>query len=463
MLNSIEKRFLELCENFSTQHKAIFSEIQSNKKLCVFVCELSLIKLEFCFLKKATTFLTPATLYCRVYLNKNSIVYFHLPDLLASLKAKDFRACYFSFIENEARMENCFKSLCNILEDYLPKFEEMAIKSPAEEALFDTYKKFYGLKERELDFSLINSDENTTNYFEYLQKWREQSLISRLTATSDTYKPLLNGNYEKAIKVYEKWQEKSILHPYEEQLLEFLKSSESESFKPLAQECISPNVLSDSTKADWLAIFFAVMIPLSVIFCGVFAIAEIILSYNSIIYFCTQWYFGFIPAFLSAFFASIAFRNPIRRMIYKNKAEERIELDKISNPKWVNRLAYSAFVVFTIFAIFTTVMIVGGYASFKEDSFKYANPDSYITTYIEHPYEDIDRIYYIKARYNEYGDCVERDSYVLAMKDGELLDLDGFTSAKATEKELLPFLEKQGFTVEKLDSDRDLPKKAQSQ
>ena len=81
-----------------------------------------------------------------------------------------------------------------------------------------------------------------------------------------------------------------------------------------------------------------------------------------------------------------------------------------------------------------------------------------LPTYTECDYDDIENIYYIQSRYNEYGDRIERASYVLDLNNGKLLDLDGYTTTKETEKELLPYLKSKGFEIIKLDSDKDLPK-----
>ena len=94
----------------------------------------------------------------------------------------------------------------------------------------------------------------------------------------------------------------------------------------------------------------------------------------------------------------------------------------------------------------------------KENSFKYHNDENLLPTYTECNYDDIENIYYIQSRYNEFGDRIQRASYVLDLNNGKLLDLDGYTTAKETEKELLPYLKSKGFKIIKLDSDKDLPK-----
>ena len=68
-------------------------------------------------------------------------------------------------------------------------------------------------------------------------------------------------------------------------------------------------------------------------------------------------------------------------------------------------------------------------------------------------YEDIENIYYLKARYNEYGEKIDRSSYVLHMKNDDYIDLDGYTSIEVSEKEILPLLNLEVISVE---SEREL-------
>ena len=72
-------------------------------------------------------------------------------------------------------------------------------------------------------------------------------------------------------------------------------------------------------------------------------------------------------------------------------------------------------------------------------------------------YEDVSDVYYISARYNENGDRIERPSYVIALKDGRKYDFYGTASIETTGEYVLPAFESHGFTVKRVDSDRDLP------
>ena len=462
MTENLNSKFIELCKNFADKHNALFADEILYKKDIIYSIELSLLKIEFCYIEKASSMIPASTLYCRIYINKNSNVHFLIPDLLVALNKQDFRGCCFSLIENEQRMENCFNCLAAIIEDHLSEFEKLALdNSEILKELYSSYKKIFSLKEKDLDFSLIDTDTAVTNHFIYLQKYRDKIFISKFNITSPTFKPLILGKREKTLKIYEKWSKKGYLVPYEEKLFEYLKSADGSSFSPFENECIPPALsLSDidNNPLDFLKSLLVVYIPFALFFATIFGVTEIILSHNSVAVFCTHWYWGFIPAVICSFFGAIAFRNPIRRLLYKEGAKSIIELDAVLNTKKMNRTFLVVFIISAIISLFLTIMINCGYVVFKENSFKYYNDENLIPTYTECNYDDIENIYYIQSRYNEYGDRIQRASYVLDLNNGKLLDLDGYTTPKETEKKLLPFLERKGFTVEKLDSDKDLPK-----
>ncbi len=72
-------------------------------------------------------------------------------------------------------------------------------------------------------------------------------------------------------------------------------------------------------------------------------------------------------------------------------------------------------------------------------------------------YEDIEKAYYMNARYNEWDGRIERPSYVLVMADGDIIDFDGYTSVEKTEEMVLPILEKYSVEIINVDSGKENP------
>ena len=48
------------------------------------------------------------------------------------------------------------------------------------------------------------------------------------------------------------------------------------------------------------------------------------------------------------------------------------------------------------------------------------------------------------ARYNVYGDRIDRPSYVFILKDGTIFDFDMVNTAEETEKDVLPLYNRFG-------------------
>ena len=79
--------------------------------------------------------------------------------------------------------------------------------------------------------------------------------------------------------------------------------------------------------------------------------------------------------------------------------------------------------------------------------------------YEDYRFDEIKEVYHIDARYNDYGDRIERSSYILVMSDGRVFDLDCSVTDGQFEKIILPVLKGRSISPVYLDSDKDLPVK----
>ncbi len=461
MIKKLEKQFIQLCNEYAKEKSAIYTECVSGKKRCVFTIELLSLKLEFCYVKNTSAFESPSTLYCRIYLRKNSVVRYHIPDILPLIGAEDFRGCYFPLIENPTRMDSCFRQLCEILDSHLPAMENLAISGNIDNTdIFESYKKIYSLKEKDLDFNLIHEGEDSAYLFNYLQNNRDGYMVNLFTVFAP-YEKLISGNTEKALELYEKWEKKRGLLPYEKHLCEFLKRDENQNFLPFTPECLLKRNIKSATNPpiwEYLLNAIVVYIPFAIVFCIIFAIIDWILSMNTLFSFTTPWYDGFLAAGLCGIFGSLALRNKVKTLLFGEKAKNDIEIDEIANSKGINIFMYVSFGLAIIFSLFASFMIISSHALFYEDTFKFTEEQG-VFRYSEYTYDEIENVYYMESRYNDYGDRVDRASYVLVMKDSKVFDFDGFTNVKETEKTILPFLAKKGYTVKHIDSDKELTDK----
>ena len=461
-MQPIEQRFKELCKEYALHAEAICDTYESDAAKCVYQIVLHQIKVEFCFYKKARTFILPHTLFCRIYLQKNSVVYYHLPDLLAEIQPQDFRAGYFSFIESPQRMENCFGQLADILnshmQDIVGLFSRM---EEIREKLFATYKGMYKLKDDSVDFSEADDEDSYTHgYFCNMQGLREEYVIGRFTSM-EAYTCFLCGDTEKARRLYEKVSRKQYMFPYEQRLIAFLSTPACEDFSPMPEACFSQKEgqkIDTLTGTDLLKIFGIALLLFGSVFCLAFGITNAVLAHGSVFFFSVPWYFGFVFSGLCAIFGGIAFRRHIRRLYDKESRTTTPEMQAIATSKAAEIFAKTVFALALAFSIFGSVMILGSFVRFDAETFSYNQSDSLICIDpVTYRYADISGVYYIEARYNVYGDRIERPSYVILLRDGGSLDLDGCTSVKVSEMTVIPFLKEKGFTVVTLDSDRDLP------
>ncbi len=115
----------------------------------------------------------------------------------------------------------------------------------------------------------------------------------------------------------------------------------------------------------------------------------------------------------------------------------------------VKKASFIVFVVSVAVSIFFAIMMLTANIRFCEDTIKFDSK--------EYSYTQIDSVYHISARYNDFDERIERASYVILFKDKTSLDLDGYTTPEYTKKEVVPFLKEKGFEVRKADSERDLP------
>jgi len=457
MENVREKMFCRLVNGYAERNGAMSLAHNDSKNEHTTEVELSLIKVEFCYIKKASALINPSTLYCRIYPRKNSLVYYHLPDLWHQLGIREFHCCYFSFIRNEAQMLACFTALEKLLKKTLPALESALLKDEFnDEPLFDCYRWLFKLSAADTEYWKAPSNKGELDMFLYWQKHYNNYLVSRFNH-NPAYTNFLKGKVQKALKLYEKWRSKGELLPYEAELADFMASDESEDFVPISEECFGSGDNRDITLGDLGKNFLVSLLICCPVFMGIFALLNYIVAKDSVACLMVPWYDGVYVGGLMATIGSIAFRRQLYRITSRKKLKEKLEIDEITNTKGSNIFAYTTFAVFTLLTFFFATMIASSFVVFREDAFTY-DVGEFTVSYETRSYEDIDEVYYINSRYNYLGERIEYGSYVLVMKDGYTLDLYGYTDdPEECEKQLIPYLEDKGFAVKTVDSDRDLP------
>ena len=443
--------FISACQGFAQKrHDVLSQEVNDTKKICQYTIELYSYVLEFRYIKKESAFFKPSTLYCVIRLRKNSVVYYHFTDIIPFLKEKTFKSCYFWNIESAERLQDCFESLTAILENILSQLTPfLSDDSVLLSALFDNYRTVYNLKETDIDFAKIEDPEDYAQpYFLSLQNMRDGYIFSRYCNFAP-YALLLKNKIDKALEKYEKLDQKNKLLEYEKHLIDHIVHSANGEFCAFDTACDTSASEKLNTPLTGVIEFAIVLAISSAFFCGLFAVYNFIISIHTLVVLAAPWYLGILCGGLCSVFGAIALvaNGPVVNRHLTKK--ERKEFSNVLVSKGVKRASVVVFLLSVAVALFFAVMILISNVRFYDNAIRFEDK-----TY---SYEDIDSVYYIKARYNVRDERIERGSYVILFDDKTSLDLDGFTSTEFTEKEVLPLLEGRGYRIKKADSEKELP------
>ena len=449
--NMFANEFILLCKDFTKKRNDVLDEtFEETKKLCKYTIECNCYILEFRYIKKESAFFKPSSLYCVIHLRKNSVVYYHLTDIIPFLEHKTFKSCYFWNIESPERLNSCFESLTSNLEKVTSQLSPYLLDdSILLEALFDNYKTIYSLKETDIDFDKIEDPEDyAQSYFLSLQNMRDGYIFSRYCNFAP-YALLLKSKVDKALEKYEKLNQKNKLLEYEKQLIKHITSSENGEFNIFEESCDTSGAEKLITPLSGVLEFLIVFAIASIFFCGIFAIYNSIISVDTLIVLSAPWYLGFLCAGLCSVFGAIALvaNKPIPNRFLTKK--ERKDFSNILVSKGVKKFSFIIFVISIAVSIVFAIMILISNVRFYEDNISFENK-----TY---SYDNIYSVYYIESRYNVYDERIERASYVILFDDKTSLDLDGFTSIQFTEQEVLPLLSKKRINIKSAMSEKELP------
>lgn len=382
-------------------------------------------------------------------MRKNSVVHYHLTDIIPFLEKKNFKSCYFWNIETPERLTCCFRSLESSLDTVLSQIQPFLLDDTVlENSLFESYKTIYNLKENDIDFTKINDETDFSNsYFLSLQKTRDEYVFSRYSAFAP-YAMLLKNKVNKALGKYEKFNKKGKLLEYEKALISHIVSSAQREFYAFDSDCDTSVCEELQSPLRGIKEFMLCFIVFSIFFCALLYIGNWILSINTVVLLAAPWYLGCLCAGLCSVFGAISFFVCKPTSSHLSKEENR-NFSKILFSKGIKKLAFVLFILSIAASLFFAIMILLSNVRFYEDCIRFDNRS--------YSYAQIDSVYHIDARYNEYGDKIERASYVILFNDKTSLDLDGFTSVEFTEKEVIPLLKHKGFNVKFADSEKNLP------
>lgn len=449
----LQKQFLELCAGFAKQSDAFGWETEEGKKLTTADFLYRTVKLQLVYRPREGVGIPPSTLYCCIYPDKNIPIYLHLPQILPLLDVGDFRAVYFPYIESAKRMDACFEALTDFLLQLLPTLENLGATGENRTMLINWISR--EAPNADPEEILQEGSELQEKYLAYLAAL-DTLWVIQYTHSKPWYQYLL-GNREAALKLYRSQKNPSA---YDIHLSAFLASPESEGYEPISDACFA---LRDKNRVshgqdDILTMGLCALVlfaGFAAVLCLVMGLLQIISAWGTSCWFGAPWYFGAMLAALPAMFGGIALRRKLIPLLFPKTAAQKLEFDDIiSDTPLVRKLSKTVFAITAAAAIVLIPVVSSSCVQLYED---HAVIHHSLFDHQSFTYDEVDAIYHIQSRYNDFGERIEFDSYVIATADGRLTDLYGFTSAEETREKALPIFLNAGLQVIELDSDRELP------
>ena len=430
-------------EDFGKRLDAVDTYVAEAKKAILFTVETRLSKIEFVYTIKGIGLCPKSTLFVRIYPLKNRPLCLHLYEIV---RHDDFRCTYFSMIESGQRMEACFAVLADMVEEYLPAVETLAMDAVAyDNTLAD--KRQAVLRCANIEESKVPTDpELVADFWATWADFYEQFVSLASFTANNCYTAFLQGNLAKAKKLYTKRLLKGNLLPYEERLLAFLDTPEAATYQPAPEACMA--FVRATTYTDGKEEGKLLLVTALFCYAAVLAVEWLIAGVTYLIlgqgatYYPLDWVFLFILPLLSAVFGSVALRRRFIPLVFRDEAECIARIDRLANGKVVNGAATVLTAVCTAAVLFFGFVFVAAAPRFYTDRMVWDDAAKFpLLNPVTYAYEDIEQVYYIEGRINVYGELVDRGSYVLVFADGTAIDMDASISVRETEEHVLPLLD----------------------
>ena len=419
------KQLHQLVFDFSHDTNALEVAFEENKKLAEWTVKYNIVKLQFVLTKKETVLCPVSTLFCRIYLGKNELFFYHIPEIAEYLEPDNYKCYYFPYIESEERLDACFSVLAAFLKKHYGKINEMAKSA-------EMSSKIKEEKQKEV-IRLFTQKEPEKELPEVILYGYETYVLLPRYAADSTYREFLCGEYEKALQLYDKMEAKGRLTNYEMRLYAFIKELKT-SYEALPDEC---NTLLDSREvtspsAEGKRILRAAIVcelVLGMLFSAIVAVVNAILSSGTVYYLGMPWYVGFLFAGVPAVFGGIVLRNGI--------GKQTSTFDKLINPAWAEPFARIVFVVALGGMLFLCFCLSFASTAFYKEHMTYNEGEALLPTEITTCYyAELKQVYYSEGVYNDYGDSINRPAYLFEFEDGTVWNSDGFTSVKEVEEHI---------------------------
>lgn len=455
LTNELIRRMQTHATEFANQTNALGIEFAEDKKIAIWSLKYNIIKMEFVLTKKEKILCPKHTLFCRVYLGKNDVCFYHLPEMMHYLEPENFMCYYYSYIESVARLDACVEMLFAFLHRNIEKIKGLAQNTEESDQL-----KADKLADMRVQFLSEEPEIESEHEADMMYGYEMYVLLIRYTAESE-YRQLLLGNYENARKAYQKLEEKGSLIDYEKRLLSFLQEKNWE-YELLPEACNAIRIVKewDKPNKEGLSILMSA-IGLELVLGGIFSVIVMVInaisSKGAIYYVGMHWGFGFLFAGLAALFGGMVLRNVARKFLQKEIYEDGIKIDEMINPGWIEPFARVIFVICLLGGLLGNVESALMSTRFYETHMSYDLGKNLIKRNLEtYKYENIKNVYYSEGVYNDYGDYIDRPSYLIEFENGRVWDSDGYIEIEEVEEYVLPIISEYYDAIVQIEARNDL-------
>lgn len=347
-------------------------------------------------------------------------------------------------ISNPAGMVQAFDCIESALNRQLEEITKISYDIAEKEKILTAFNE-------ELQYIFEVEDPNDMANFDIMAVEIANFFVLRFA--SDAFLNSLKGNYAKAIKQLSKIKK---LTGYEKRMLR-IWLSESLQMPDISEitvnaETYDGNGVQKTSGKELLSLLLAAVVLTPVAAAGYLLIYFLIVSYEGLqsVYLMGPLYnypYCIMAGFLTAFEASYFARFKIYKWLFKKDYEKYFEMDYIQNGGGADRFMKGFLVVLVAAGIALSVLLAKWNLNFKADGF-IDNTEFLSLKGQYYAYEEVDRVYYKASRVNAFNETLEFPSYVLALKNGEEIDLYEYGEISDYEGKLLDLLRASGVKVD---------------
>ncbi len=447
MYDRLFEQFEKSAQQFCDDSEGVFCEVSKEYKgseksdnLKSFFAKVyyNSFYVKFIYTAHGTMGLINSVLGCSVCPDKNgSSREIPLPLLTDYLDYNISSPMFIPNITDEKGMKKAFDTVGNVVIALLPELSGVAADEENKNRILNTYTE-----EMKYIFDVDTLD-NLIDYYFY------DFFVLRFT--TDVFDFYLKGDYEKTCKKLSKIKKPT---GYEKRLLGTLRSGMYEKCQTLPGDTSynSPTPKDDLKELLVLIPSWFILTPLtSVVYLLVFFLALFMESRASVYLMGVEynWIYCITLGFLTAIAVSYFTRFKFYKLFNKKGYEKYEKLSSMQNGKGADRFMKGfTYVIFCV-SIVLSVLLCKWNINFTENGFT-DNTDFFSLRGEYYSYEQIEKVYYLPQRTNDFGDVLEFPSYVM-VADGKEIDFYEFADIEDYEDELLIFLQEKGVKIEKAD------------